>query len=395
MRHTLICTVGTSLLGSLGGLPKNLDEYDSWLGRQPKNDRNHLDFDIVQTISDEYQKSNLQVIAKILNDFPSSLRICGAEINSITSIINKNLLDNKKSLIFLVSETDGGKAIGQLLRLYYENSQNPISFAQVEIRELKGLRDDNVSAFQKEGLKNLVKEISQEARKFDPSSIAINATGGYKAQISFAGMIGQALGIPVYYLFEKFSEIIELPPQPISLDLGFWLNNYTDFSLLEAENTIKKSELEFDWQDSKLDSLLDQEQIDQDILISLSAMGILFHEQARLQFARQSSAMLSIISKDNTSPEDKPISLRDDHGKDILMAFAKKIRRSPYVKAIINSLPFNPRRSDPIRRTYPDGKVEFILTWTDPGLGICIQTTGQNLAETNTIALYLQSKFAT
>ena len=63
------------------------------------------------------------------------------------------------------------------------------------------------------------------------NTIAINATGGYKAQISFAGMIGQALGIPVYYLFEKFSKVIKLPPQPVALDLSLWLENYSPMAL--------------------------------------------------------------------------------------------------------------------------------------------------------------------
>jgi putative CRISPR-associated protein (TIGR02619 family) len=369
MRHTLICTVGTSLLNNL------------------KHSEN-------EQVKDWFNAKNWNALSLWLLQQENFERICGAEINSITSIVSKKLIDDYQNLIFLVSETDGGRQIGQLLKLYYENRINAITFSSVDIRELKGLRDDDVNSFQKIGLKNLVKEISQEARNFDPSSIAINATGGYKAQISFAGMIGQALGIPVYYLFEKFSEIIELPPQPISLDLGFWLDNYTNFSLLEEENIVKKSDLEFDWQDPKLDSLLDQEKINQEPWISLSAMGILFHEQARLQFARQALAMLSIIPQDRTPPEDKSISLRDDHGKDTLQAFAKKIRRSPYVQKIINSLPFNPRRIDPIRRTYPDGKIEFVLTWTDPGLGICLQTTGRNLAETTAIALHLKSEFS-
>ncbi|MEH2116034.1 hypothetical protein [Nostoc sp.] len=86
--------------------------------------------------------------------------------------------------------------------------------------------------------------------------------------------------------------------------------------------------------------------------------------------------------------------MRQEHGIDILQAFSKKICRSPYVKKIINSLPFNSRCTNPIRRTTNDGVVEFVLTWTDKGLGLCIQTTGLNKAEINTIALHLQKEFA-
>ncbi|MEA2059529.1 MAG: hypothetical protein U9P10_03190 [Thermodesulfobacteriota bacterium] len=67
--------------------------------------------------------------------------------------------------------------------------------------------------------------IGEIVRAYGSEQILINATGGYKAQISFAGMIGQALDIPVCYMFERFAEVIELPPQPVSLDLGFWIEN--------------------------------------------------------------------------------------------------------------------------------------------------------------------------
>ena len=50
-------------------------------------------------------------------------------------------------------------------------------------------------------------------------------------------------------------------------------------------------------------------------------------------------------------------------------------------------------QSHPIRNTDPEGRVEFVLSWTDPGYGMVIQTTGRNLAETNAIALHLVEKF--
>ncbi len=364
MRNTLICTVGTSLLNNL----------------------RHEGEDVQQLLIQE----NWYQLALWLLGQDSSSRVCGAEINSITSIINKGFLGSHQKLIFLLSDTPDGDRIGKLLKAYYGNQKNPIQFESVEVRVLKGLRDDNVTTFQREGLRNLVKEISLEVRKFDPSSLGINATGGYKAQISFAGMIGQALDIPVYYLFEKFSEVIELPPQPISLDLGFWLTHYPTFSYLESEGTIEKKDLNIDYSDSLWSSVIDQV----DDYVSLSEMGLLFDARARLQFNKQKTTLLSSIPKDETSPDKKPIKLRDDHGKDILQDFAKRLCHSPYVRQIVNSLPYNPKRVDPILQTTQNGLVKFVLTWKDQGLGVCIQTTGNNLIETNTIALHLQEKYS-
>ncbi|MEL7039250.1 MAG: putative CRISPR-associated protein [Cyanobacteria bacterium J06592_8] len=377
MRNTLICTVGTSLLNNL----KRAEE----------------------PIQSALLAKNWQQLALLLVEKSNTERICGAEVNSITSICKKGLLAQYFRLIFLVSDTEDGRNTGTLLKLYYENHQNPLKFEQVEVKVLKGLRDDNVYAFKTQGLKNLVREISSEVNKWSPMAIAINATGGYKAQISFSGMIGQALEIPVYYLFEKFSEVIELPPQPIALDLAFWLNHYVLFETLEAQDIIEKSQIAEDLSNPYFQSLIEStsEDIsptelssDEPEYVSFSAMGILFNQRSRLQFAKQSTAILSQIPQDDQEPQQKIIKLRDDHGKDILQAFSEKVRRSPYVKSIINSLPFNPKQLNPIRKTYPDGKVEFVLTWTDAGLGICVQTTGRNLAETNSIAIYLQEKFS-
>jgi putative CRISPR-associated protein (TIGR02619 family) len=364
MRNTLICTVGTSLLNNL----KRANEA----------------FQVA------LEQKNWNQLAKLLLEKPNTDRVCGAEINSITSICSKGLLSHYIRIIFLVSDTNDGRETGEILKRYYDNPQNPIHFEQVEFRVLEGLRDDSIHDFKTQGLKNLVLEISEAVNKWLPDVIAINATGGYKAQISFAGMIGQALEIPVYYLFEKFSEVIELPPQPVALDLGFWLENYILFTTLEDEGTMEKSNLEYSLDNQYFQALIDEELP----YISLSAMGVLFNQRSRLQFAKQRTAILSQIPTDDTDPDKKQISLRDDHGKDILLAFSKKLCRSPYVKSIINSLPFNPKQINPIRRTNATGQIEFVLTWTDAGLGICIQTTGRNLAETNSIAIHLAEKYS-
>ncbi|MEQ8971857.1 MAG: putative CRISPR-associated protein [Coleofasciculus sp. C1-SOL-03] len=368
MRNTLICTVGTSLF-------------------------NNLKFSQEESIKQAFEGKNWNQLSRLLLQRKNNERICGAEINSITSICEKGFLNPRIRLIFLVSDTADGQVIGEILKLYYNNASNPLQFEQVEVRVLEGLRDDDVKTFKQQGLKNLVCEISTEVRNFSPEVIAINATGGYKAQISFAGMIGQALEIPVYYLFEKFSEVIELPPQPVALDLVFWLNNYLFFEQLADKNLIAKSELEESLKCGYIESIIDEEWIDNTSYIALSAMGVLFHERSRLQFDKQESTRLSLIPMDDTEPEKKSISIRDDHGKDVLQVFAQKIRRSPYVKRVVNSLPWNPRRTNPIRRTKPNGIVEFVLTWTDQGLGLCIETTGRDLVETNTIALHLAKEF--
>jgi len=142
MRSILICTVGTSLFGNI----KN--------AKEPEED--------IAAIKSALEQKNWNNIALLLLEQENSSRICGAEINSITSIYKKRLLVSKTRLIFLVSDTEDGKNTGQVLKLYYENRRNDLNFDYVDYRVLTGLRDDNVKTFKQQGLKSLVKEIVTE-----------------------------------------------------------------------------------------------------------------------------------------------------------------------------------------------------------------------------------------
>lgn len=91
--------------------------------------------------------------------------------------------------------------------------------------------------------------------------------------------------------------------------------------------------------------------------------------------------------------DQKAIHLRDDHGKDTLDRFAKRLIKSEYVISVINSLPFNPKATQLIHKTHPDGKVELVLHWEDKGYGLVLKTTGRNIHETKAIAKILEQKY--
>lgn len=93
-------------------------------------------------------------------------------------------------------------------------------------------------------------------------------------------------------------------------------------------------------------------------------------------------------------PTEKTIHLRDDHGKDILQKCSERLRRSPYVLSIVNSLPFNPKQRNFIKSVSPSGLIEIVLIDTDKGLGLVVQTTGRNLRETEEIANILSTEYS-
>ncbi len=305
MRNVLICTVGTSLKGNVSNSKES-------------------------AIRDPFLQCNAKGTALALASRPPDERLLGAEINSITSILDKTILNRRDFLYLLVSETEDGKFIGEVLKQYYSRSQNQSRFDRAQVRVVEGLTDASAQRFRTEGLRNLVKEIAEVVKRHGANNILINATGGYKAQISFAGMIGQALEIPVCYLFERFSEVIELPPQPISMDLSFWLEHVDVFFDLEGEGLdVHPVAL-----DERFASLADEIEVDGHNLSALSAIGQLFHETFRYRFHLQREVLLPSASK--LAREKKTITYEDKNsGKHAgLVPWLEKILDIPYVERI-------------------------------------------------------------
>ena len=115
---------------------------------------------------------------------------------------------------------------------------------------------------------------------------AINATGGYKAQIAIAVLMGQALGIPVYYKHERFDAIIPFPPMPVSLDFSLWEGASGMFMVLGKANACEPyQQFREEW-DERFEPLVNRVQIDGEDYLELSTTGQIFHETFRSRFQK-------------------------------------------------------------------------------------------------------------
>lgn len=212
-RNTLICTVGTSLFEG------NLSRLSSTTPNAPTN---------WAAIRKAYDEKNWQALASEMLRISPTERLCGAEINTIEEAKRKNWL-SLENLIFLVSDTPNGRNTGEFLRLYFEQ-RSDLKLRNLEYQVVDNLQDERPTDFKVYGLRNLVRKVGEYIQRFGGADyIAIDATGGYKAQIAIAVIVGQALNIPVFYKHERFSEIIDFPPLPISfdteVDTGFAVGN--------------------------------------------------------------------------------------------------------------------------------------------------------------------------
>lgn len=97
----------------------------------------------------------------------------------------------------------------------------------------------------------------------------------------------------------------------------------------------------------------------------------------------------------NLSPDEKDVRFRDDHGTDILTAFAARIVCCPYITEVINSLAWRPHQRCFIdeKQSFEKGNIELCLHWTDKGLGMVVATTAKNKFQAEKIAEYLRQDF--
>ena len=307
MRDILISTAGTSLKGNI------------------KRDGD-------EALQKYLDSGKISQLADSLCRFNDTDRLCGAEINSVAGILSQKLLHERFLHMILVSDTEDGALVGEILRHYYLTRHNKQSrFTKVEVNTITGLTSKDAALFKHQGLKNLVRLIASTVRASSPDRIIINATGGYKAQISFAGMVGQALNIPVCYMFEGFNEVITLPPQPVSFDFDFWLRHYDLFCRLDQ---VMVKDVPWQTPDERFNVLVTSLVVDGRHLYELTPAGQLFHETFKYRF--RSRAMDLLPSDSLISPEDRKITYEDKNSNKHrgLNHYLEKIIAAPFVNSI-------------------------------------------------------------
>jgi len=278
-KNTLICTVGTSLLWpNLTSLPEP-EAYDAWLKKQPQGDQPHLMRERILALADAAKQKNVREIARLLAELPGSTRLCGAEINSIADLIERGYCEQRSTLYFCYSDTTDGQYVADILRHYGTLRGYP-----VDPRKIEDLQDQDPKRFRTKGLRNLAKIVCGIIRERGAAYCAINATGGYKAQIAIAVLMGQALAVPVYYKHERFSEIVAFPPMPISLDHQLWMQWSGIFSALNRTEQ-RKEDLDLEDWDERLETLVERVEIDGATWLELSPTGQIFHETFDSRFA--------------------------------------------------------------------------------------------------------------
>lgn len=275
--------------------------------------------------------SNSIAVAKELQQLDPRDKLLGAEINSNHSLIERGYVEPEK-LFLCVSDTEDGRTVGRILERYHQGL-----FEEVQTLTIEGLQAADPQRFRNEGLRNLVRAIADivKVERGRGRALAINATGGFKAQISFAGLIGQLLEIPVFYMFESFQEVIELPPLPVDFSFEYWLSH---FDLLErlSRDLLPEEEIPLDLNEVLI--------LREEGLCCLSSLGELFHQGYKERFRRERDRLLPRPS--GLKPEEKALKYEDENrGKHRgLKEHLERLLRVEYVTRV-QTVWYNPRLS--------------------------------------------------
>jgi putative CRISPR-associated protein (TIGR02619 family) len=170
------------------------------------------------------QTPDARQLANFLRHTPAAA--ASAETNSLSRLVREG-----DRILFLRSQTDEGKQCAEALARHYAGLG--YSSTVLEVPDLTYAE----SRFKIRGLRSLVATLSEQIHqeRDQGRQVLINATGGFKAEIAYATLVGLLFNVPVFYIHEAFRDIIEMPPTPIGWDYSL-LADYEDFfSWIDAD----------------------------------------------------------------------------------------------------------------------------------------------------------------
>lgn len=183
------------------------------------------------------------------------------------------LQEGKIHVVLLRSDTITGRICANVLSKYFE--KNKISNQLVKTLGL----DFKPYRFMVDGLNSLVNNLVKIAKEYkERGDVVFCVTGGYKAELALANLVGLLYKVKVYYLHELFKDTVVIPPLPLVVDSKFWQYNKEFLEWIRDEPRTKEEiEREFGKLSRELIFLLEEK----DKRFCLSPVGQLIIEYFR------------------------------------------------------------------------------------------------------------------
>lgn len=201
MHRTILTTVGTSLL-------TNVDRpWAGWRHKQPLPAADHVETWLQQ--ADPVKAS--------------------AETHTWYRLGLFDADDKDKVEVVLIhSQTEDGRFCAERLVSMAKHKG-----LKARPRQVDGLDYSDGQKFNR-GLRQLARVVGEEIKRGQAAgTVELAATGGFKAEIAIANLVGAVSDTPVHYIYEQFTSLITIEPIPVTLRAD-WIGSGAGRKLLEA-----------------------------------------------------------------------------------------------------------------------------------------------------------------
>ena len=221
MVKNVICNCGTSAATKWIKPPTNLEKWVRDNGGPEKAGKLIADYFIN--------------IAPDGNDLQNTL---SAEIHSLVRI---GIAPGDR-VVLLASDTSDGYACALAVEQYLNKWWTGVT---VKAHTVKGLQVMDEKRFRREGVVEFVRICLDEINYWGPEQCILNPTGGFKALVPYAVVVGMIKRVPCRYIFERSAALLNLPPLPIDIDRSYLEHYRQILESIEREGVIS---LKY-WQD--------------------------------------------------------------------------------------------------------------------------------------------------
>ncbi|RKY85079.1 hypothetical protein DRQ09_07755 [candidate division KSB1 bacterium] len=242
------------------------------------------------------------------------------EISAETNALSKlNDLDKDKDyLYFLCSDSEEGELCSNLLEDYYFKK----GFVYRKVIRIKGLVKE-FNKFQKVGLINLINELCDLIEEYD-KKVVINATGGYKAEIAYATLVGILFKVRVIYIHEDFQGMIDMPFLPLGFDFNIWNEHIEEVEKILNSETKEEARKIIDKLPSEFEPLFQKGIFEEKYILSPAGEAI---KRANKYFNKEKRFVPLIVKKSHSTLWGDSVKFISDIKDDAIKLILKRITR--------------------------------------------------------------------
>jgi putative CRISPR-associated protein (TIGR02619 family) len=153
-----------------------------------------------------------------LSTAESGIRKSGAELNSLSRILQSTERSRSDLAAFLATATPDGVLAARVIRDF---ASEYFQLSNCSIRLVDGLQVRDGRAFQRDGVRNLIGAIYDILKEAPHGTYhrIINPTGGFKAVVPYLTLIGMIEpDIELSYIYEQSDQLIRLGRIPLQFD---------------------------------------------------------------------------------------------------------------------------------------------------------------------------------